>query len=563
VYETVTEEYSGSLLTKKTVKEYGYTIDARGSGEPGSILISQKEIYYTYNNMDQLTEEVTDYFIMAIPGEEASIKRVSKEKITYEYIDGAISHQRKETYAIGPYGQEVLKNIEETFNEYVEGELSRQTKNLYSVDNGQNELISETISQFTYEGLTVTQQDTVHNKNGALIGQSVIRSEYIGTPDDKTLIKKITEVYYIQDGVALGVMQKITEDYDSQGRVTSKETINSALNENNELEENLRIVENNFNYDDTHTNITLTFSRAIYKKNAENEWILTEEESNIDNEIISKYATMIGELNKEVAVSTNVLKVLDKRISDLYEFKSLLKEAVATVPFKINITNLSQRSNMEYNELGQLTSYEDYNMRSGNDAGGLWNSVINADSYVRYIEFNIARTDARIAGLQEDIVIAEANGLAEEVTKLTEELSFLTESKAKLEGLFQSAVSAKNNITTLFESVNAGVDLADLVNLQQEIYDGLWEVVGVSKEYLEYVELNAIDMDIVTYSLGAYIDEIDIISQRLESTYQAAKTAYDLAVIAGITGEELATLKREADEAQANSEKMQEILGFL
>ncbi|HAZ09891.1 MAG TPA: hypothetical protein DCY56_02120, partial [Candidatus Omnitrophica bacterium] len=562
-YEVITEETSGGKVIKKTIKEYDYTSKEEATQQPGSILVGEKEIYYTYNNEGQVIQEVTDYYRMATPGNYDSKKKVSRDKVFYEYANGNVSHQKKESYEVNLYGQELLIGIEDIFNEYnTDGKISTRIKDLYRVNyKKENELSEKTISEFTYDGNNIIQKDRVFNIRSELVRQEIVTSENNASG---ALLKKTIESYFVKEGNIIGIMKLAVEDYDQNARITRRETIASIINEANQLEQKAKVVEDNFSYDTTHIDILLNFSQEVYKKNQAGEWALTEEKS-IKNEVSSKYGTDLNTLNKEINNSESVLNIVDDGAKTLDQLKYSFERLVSNMSFEMNITNLNQRSNMKYNELGQLVSYEDYTMRGGNDMGGLWNSALNADSYARYIDFNIRETDARIRDLEEKKESAASNNLTDEAGKLEQELNFLRGNKTKLENLLELANNTKDNIASLFTSVSKGVDLKELTVAQKEIYAKLWDMVGVSKDYLKYAQLNAGDMETVVGSLDVYIADLEALSQRLETTYEAAKEAYDDAVSNGVSGAgvDITKLKKDADNAKEANEKVKKMLLFL
>ncbi|MFC1666909.1 hypothetical protein ACFL0P_03475, partial [Candidatus Omnitrophota bacterium] len=559
-YEVEEKEYSGDLLVKKIIKEYEYTADDRESGESDSLLVAEKETAYTYNNKAELIEETTDYF--RIIGE--SRRRILRDKVFYEYADGRVSFQKTESYDVLTYEQEVLRTIQEQFNEYNSGgQLIRETKDLYRVDSDGGLVFSEkSTSEFIYTSHDTTQIDKTFSATGELVKQKIIIKNY----DNGALTDEVTQYYLVKDGKALEIIESVTKYYDTDEVIIKIETISSVLNLEGEIKEKVKVIEDRITYDDTHADIVLKFNKGTYKKNQENEWFLIDQENSIDNEAISKYGLDLNTTKGKILSSENVLYVVDNGIETLYQFKALFDNAVSNVPFEVDITNIYQRSNMKYNELGQLVSYEDYILRNGEDLSGLWNSVLNANSYARYIDFNIQKTEYSIKDLEEKRAIAESYGLASDVERISQDIDFLKKSKVKLEGLLDLANKTKDDISGLFESAQLGIDLEELVDAQAKIYEGLWEMVGISKDYLNHVQLNAGNMIIVAESLDAYIGEIELISEGLKERYEAAQAAYDIALVEGVPDSEdvkISELKREADDAKAASEKMDEMLNLL
>ncbi|MBU4501505.1 MAG: hypothetical protein KKA79_02855, partial [Nanoarchaeota archaeon] len=250
-YEVITEETLDNKVIKKTIKEYEFTSDDREQGQSDSMLVGERETYYTYNIEGQVIQEVTDYFRMVIPGNYDSKKMVSRDKVFYEYANGNVSHQKKESYRINSYRQELLIGIEDIFNEYTDGKVSTRIKDLYRVNyKKENELSEKTVSEFTYDGNNVIQRDRVFNRKGELVRQETITSE---NNVSGVLLKKTIESYLVKEGEVLGIVKLVVEDYDENTRVTRRETITSIMNEENQLEQKAKVVEGDFSYDTIHT----------------------------------------------------------------------------------------------------------------------------------------------------------------------------------------------------------------------------------------------------------------------------------------------------------------------
>jgi len=535
--EVVSFEYRDGLLINETKETFLVT----SSGN--EILLGKKTIENEYENGNLIAQTIKLYEQVEIEEGEQEVLLVSAEVSAFEYRDGLLTTQTIDRYSVDQDGTESLIETEVIINEYDgQGRLITEINQTYWIDmDGEKSLVAivETTNQYDENGNLVHQlqeRSALIDGNEILVGKKEVDNEYDA---DGNLTTKTITTYDIKDEEDAG-FEKLIEEYDAEGRVIYQEIAEYEITAmGGEILLDKR-VKKNFQYDIEHPDLLLSFTIEDFEVDEYGDEALVE----------TKTVTLeeIDILLKEDELAQNDVTEAEQNVSSLYNSVNstrLLQEEITalsdSIPYDLEVSVITSRSNMQYNDAGQLTDYVDVTIQNGMTNESVWKVLDRVSDIERWARGLYEETRDRAIELYNEAAIAEAEGRDEDAQLLREEAGRLRQEVDGLEEIVHLARSATQKADNLRNAVKAGDQ--DLIETSQA----------------ELLEAQDALGDRVEDFVRAREDELDLINDRVEQLEILAREARNIANNAQEIADKANADARDAEKRAAQSQDPDDI----
>ncbi|MBU4589887.1 MAG: hypothetical protein KKG01_03080, partial [Candidatus Omnitrophica bacterium] len=565
--EVITSEYTGGLLTIQT-KE---TLLVTSSGS--EILLGKETIDNKYKDGKLEVQVKKRYEQVEIEDGTTEVLLVSCEVSTFEYTGGLLTTETIDRYDVDPDDPDGIRDtsiktevITYGYDQY--DRVETETSEIFLNIDGESVLVAkvETTNQYDVDGNCIYQLQTRSEVDGedVLVGKLEIGFEYDG---EGNLIGKVTTTYEIKDEEAVGY-EIVTEEYDSEARVISQTIEKYEIRTAGEDLLVEKTVKNNFQYDTEHPDLILGFTLETYEVDEYGDANLSE----------AKIITLeeIERLSREDEIAQANLTKAEQKASSLYKnlnsTRFLLQEAETlsnAIPYEFEIITTTNRSNMQYNDKGQLTDYVEVSTQEGMAEELVWRTLDKAGDLQRWASYLAANSRDKAEELRDQALAAEPEE-AEALIAEAERLEREAEEFERIANLAQIASEKARSFIDALETEDQGlieaarVELLDAQDaLGDKIEDFIWaieEELGLAEDIVGQLEKIARTAQTIAAKAQEIADEADADASTQEERAANSGDPADEAEAVRLRGlashaqEKADGLQEDADIARANAD---------